>query len=87
MHSKWCLVLLATLMVGCASNEKIDRLTADIQTLNGKVAQLQQDIDTLRPEVAAVKDEAEKVTTRLDDANIPGRVVFCPTLRAGSASS
>nr|WP_287856384.1 LPP leucine zipper domain-containing protein [Klebsiella sp.] len=68
MNRKLFFILPMTLLTGCTNTEKLDQLTADIQTLNGKIAQLQQDINALHPEISAAKVEVEKVAVRLNDA-------------------
>lgn len=35
-------ILGSTLLAGCSSNAKIDRLSSDVQTLNAKVDQYEQ---------------------------------------------
>ncbi len=66
---KWLIVVPLTLLLsGCANTARIERLTADIQTLNERVNQLQHEIDLLRPDVQAVEDEAEDINSRIDNS-------------------
>ncbi|MFP3036840.1 MAG: major outer membrane lipoprotein [Arsenophonus sp. ER-BJ3-MAG3] len=61
------IVLISTLLSGCSNSDQINKLSSNVETLNGKVDQLSNDIQTLRTDVEVSKDEADRANQRLDN--------------------
>ncbi|WMY96831.1 MAG: major outer membrane lipoprotein [Arsenophonus sp.] len=59
--------LTSFLLVGCSSSNQMNKLSSDVQTLNGKVDQLSNDVELLRTDVQTAKDEADRANQRLDN--------------------
>lgn len=66
MNKHVILPLLALLLSGCASQADIDRLNANVRTLELKVTQLQQNVDKMKPEAQQARSDAERANHRLD---------------------
>ncbi|WP_216782770.1 LPP leucine zipper domain-containing protein [Candidatus Profftia tarda] len=61
------LSLASTMLVGCASNAKIDQLYTNIQNLDNKCAQLSDDINSMRSDVQTAKEDSVRANQRLDN--------------------
>ncbi|QLK88255.1 major outer membrane lipoprotein [Arsenophonus endosymbiont of Aphis craccivora] len=61
------IVLASALLAGCSNSSQINKLSSDVQTLNGKVDQLSNYVQSLRTDVHTAKDEAARANQRLDN--------------------
>ncbi|MFS1539622.1 MAG: major outer membrane lipoprotein [Candidatus Phlomobacter fragariae] len=61
------IVLASALLAGCSNSGQINKLSSDVQTLNGKVDQLSNNVQSLRIDVQTAKDEAARANQRLDN--------------------
>ncbi|SPP31250.1 Major outer membrane lipoprotein Lpp [Arsenophonus endosymbiont of Aleurodicus floccissimus] len=61
------IVLASALLAGCSNSSQINKLSSDVQTVNGKVDQLSNDVQSLRIDVQTAKDEAARANQRLDN--------------------
>lgn len=61
------IVLASALLAGCSNSSQMNKMSSDVQTLNGKVDQLSNDVQSLRTDVQTAKDEAARANQRLDN--------------------
>ncbi|MGP1931270.1 MAG: major outer membrane lipoprotein [Arsenophonus sp. ET-YP4-MAG3] len=61
------IILLSVLLSGCSNGSQINKLSSDVEILNGKVDQLSNDVQLLRTDVQTTKDEADRANQRLDN--------------------
>ena len=61
------IVLASALLAGCSNSTEVQKLSSDVQTLNGKGDQLSNDVQSLRSDVQTAQEEAARANQRLDN--------------------
>ncbi|MFI4819046.1 MAG: murein lipoprotein [Enterobacterales bacterium] len=58
---------LSFLLVGCSSNDKIDKLYSDMQNINNKTDQIDNDINGIKLDIKKIKNDILKYNNYINN--------------------